>query len=267
MRGIIIAAGPGSRMGVFTQTRPKCLLRIGTRTLLDRTIENLRAVGCDEVVLVTGHKAEMIDRADVITVRNDDYANNNILHSLMYARAYLDGPVITMYSDIWVEPHIYRKLLDASGDIVLSVDRDWLPYYEGRTEHPIDEAENIFVDAAGSVIAAGKAIDRNNQDEFIVGEFLGLWKMGAAGTKIFREAFEELEKDLDPHQPFGRAREWRKSYITDFIQFLVDQGICVDCSLIERGWAELDTSQDYQRLPEIAARQRLETISAHGGEQ
>ena len=267
MRGIIIAAGLGSRMGVFTQTRPKCLLPIGNRTLLDRTIDNLRAAGCDEVVLVTGHKAEMIDRADVVTIRNDDYAHNNILHSLMYARSYFDGPVIAMYSDIWVEPHIYRQLLDAPGDIVLSVDRDWLPYYEGRTEHPIDEAENIFVDVAGAVIAAGKAMDRKDQDELLVGEFLGLWKMEAAGAKIFREIFEELEKTLDLHQPFGRAREWRKSYITDFIQYLVDRGVCVDCSLIERGWAELDTSQDYQRLPEIAARQRLKTISMHGAGQ
>ena len=111
MLGIIIAAGLGSRMGVFSQTRPKCLLPIAGRTLLERTIENLQKAGCRKVIVVVGHKSEMIQHPDIEIVRNDDYSNNNILHSLMYAREHLNGPVIVSYSDIWVEPHIHQKLV------------------------------------------------------------------------------------------------------------------------------------------------------------
>ena len=267
MRGIIIAAGLGSRMGHFTESRPKCLLPIRGRTLLDRTVMNLRAAGCAEVVVVTGHKAETITQSDIIIVQNDDYQNNNILHSLMYAREYLDEPAIIMYSDIWVEPRIYRSLLSTGGDIILSVDRDWKPYYEGRSQHPVSEAENVLVDRSGFIVTAGKHLAGNDSADHLLGEFLGLWRLSAVGCDIFRRTFEELENRLNPLEPFEQAREWRKAYITDFVQYLVDKNINVNCSLIERGWAELDTNEDYQRLASIAERQKLLTISEAGEER
>lgn len=264
MRGIIIAAGLGSRMGDFTRTHPKCLLPIGDRTLLDRTIENLRTVGCKQIIVVTGHKAEMIDSTGIFKVCNKEYRKNNILHSLMCAREFFKGPIIATYSDIWVEPYIYRELVNTPGQIVLSVDRDWLPYYEGRTKHPLEEAEKALVDSSGSLFAVGKNLDTKAHPDLLCGEFLGLWKMDTIGAQVFLENFEKLEETLDVCEPFGQAREWRKSYITDFLQYLIGNDVCIDCSLVERGWAELDTEQDYRRLSEIAVRQRLSTISSQG---
>ena len=60
---------------------------------------------------------------------------------------------------------------------------------------------------------------------------------------------------------FQQAAEWQKAYITDFTQELIGQGHPVDCTLIERGWAEIDTTQDYLRLYEIAEAQGLHTVS------
>lgn len=58
MKGIIIAAGLGRRMGDLTKERPKCLLTVAGRTLLDHTIENLRRVGCKSIVVIAGHLAD-----------------------------------------------------------------------------------------------------------------------------------------------------------------------------------------------------------------
>ena len=124
MRGVVIAAGVGSRMERLTATRPKCLLPIAGRPLLAHTVDNLRAAGCDEVVVVVGYRAETIHMPGITRVTNLDYRSNNILQSFMSARAHLKGPVMVTYSDIWVEPWIYRELARASGDIVLAVDRD-----------------------------------------------------------------------------------------------------------------------------------------------
>ena len=52
MKGIIIAAGTSSRMGSLTRDRPKCMLPVMGRPLLDWTMERLRAAGCDEIVVV-----------------------------------------------------------------------------------------------------------------------------------------------------------------------------------------------------------------------
>lgn len=261
MQGIVIAAGAGVRMGAYGKSRPKCLLNIADRPLLQWTVDHLRHAGCKEIAVVTGHMSEMIEISGIVKVANVDYQNNNILHSLMCAREYLRGPVVISYSDIWVEPSVYGTLMDTSGDIVVAVDRDWRAYYEGRTDHPLSEAEKVSFTAGGAVTRIGKLL---TADDTIGGEFLGLWRMSATGTDLFREKFEKLDERLDPLAPFQRAPEWRKAYVTDMMQHLVDGGACVDCAFVDRGWAELDTVQDYERLPAIAARQKLTTLVEAG---
>jgi choline kinase len=268
MIGIIIAAGMGTRMGKHAAMRPKCMLPVAGRTILDQIVANMRGAGCKRIVAVTGHLADQIDHPDIETVHNADYRNNNILASLMQARTYLDGPVIVSYSDIWVEPPIYARLIDTPGDLVLAVDRDWRPYYENRRDHPIAEAENAFVRRDDNCLAEiGKHLDDAAPPDMLCGEFLGLWRMSRRGTEIFRDAFDALNDKLDPLAPFEHAAEWRKAYITDMIEYLLSRGQRVDCALVERGWAELDTTEDYERLTEIAVRQALSTIVAAGGSQ
>lgn len=257
MIGVLIAAGLGSRMGPFTEAKPKCLLPVGDRTLLDYTLDNFRRSGCQDLIAVVGHRAEAIERPGLTKIVNADYRNNNILHSFMCARAHINDGVIASYSDIYVEPAVYRALMATSGEIVLAVDMDWQAYYDGRSQHPLGEAENIYLDKDNHVRQAGKHLDSTAPPGLRCGEFLGLWRMSAMGAALFRECFDERDQKLSPTAPFQHAREWRKAYITDIIQELVDRGVTVNCALVERGWAELDTEEDYRRLPDIAERQKL----------
>ena len=260
MIGIIIAAGMGKRMGKHARMRPKCLLPVAGRTILEHTVENMCLAGCNKVVVVTGHLAELINHPGIIKVHNTNYLNNNILGSMMHARDYLNGPAILSYSDIWVEQNIYRRLVDTPGDLVLAVDSDWRAYYENRGDHPITEAENAYVLRDNSLDRIGKHLGDSAPPGMMCGEFLGLWRMSTRGTQIFRDTYDELNCKLDPSAPFEHANEWQNAYITDMIQYLVSLGNRFDCALIERGWAELDTEQDYERLQKIAAQQRLISI-------
>ena len=54
VRGIILAAGKGSRLNGTAGDRPKCLLRVGDMTLIERQIESLRAAGIDDIAVVVG---------------------------------------------------------------------------------------------------------------------------------------------------------------------------------------------------------------------
>ena len=257
MRGIIIAAGLGSRMGTLTTDRPKCMLPIHGRPLLHHTIDHMAAAGCHEFVVIVGYKAETVEARGATIVENKNFAHNNILHSLMSASDYLEGSVMCSYSDIWVEPEIHRKLVEADGDIVVAVDDDWLPYYEGREHHPVPEAENVFFDDQHQVRQIGKHLRPEDADRFHCGEFLGLWRMNEKGTAHFRKTFEQLDDRLSQDEPFQQAAHWRTAYITDMVQEITDTGTPVGCAVIQRGWAELDTVEDYERLDSIAERQRL----------
>ena len=267
MKGIVIAAGVGSRMGALTEALPKCLLPVAGRPLIDWTIERLRAAGCTEIVVIVGYRGELVRPPGAIVVENSRYRDNNILHSLMTAREHFDGPLLVSYSDIWVEEHIHRRLAAAAGDIVPAVDTDWQAYYEGRLLHPLAEAEKVHFDDSARGVRFGKHLDETPGSGLRCGEFLGLWRMSATGAARFRDLFLELEARLSPEAPFQNAALWRKAYVTDLFQEMADRGVPIDCLQVRRGWAELDTREDYERLPRIAARQDLASIVAQAKER
>lgn len=118
----------------------------------------------------------------------------------------------------------------------------------------------MFTDATGAVKFAGKHLKPSEAGSLNCGEFLGLWRMSKSGTDQFRAAFETLDRKTDPTEPFQHAVEWRRAYITDMVQHLVEQDVRIDTAIISRGWAELDTIQDYERLPIIAERQDMKFL-------
>ena len=259
----MVAAGRGMRMGAAATQRPKCLLKLGGRTLLEQTVGNMRMAGCGEIIVVVGHLAELIaphaQRLGLRTVHNPDFAHNNILHSLMSAREHLSGPLIVSYSDIWVEPRVYSALLDQPGDIVLTADRNWEVAYEGRLDNPASAAEKVCVAEDGRTLDVGKRVDTARLDA-VCGEFLGLWSMSAGGTRAFVEAFDAVDAQLSPTDPFEEAKTWITAYATDLMRSLMSHGYPITSAIVEGGWAEFDTQEDVDRLPAVAASLRLESL-------
>lgn len=57
MKAVLLAAGQGRRLRPLTHATPKCLVTVAGRTLLDRWLDTLAAVGADEVLVNTHHLA------------------------------------------------------------------------------------------------------------------------------------------------------------------------------------------------------------------
>ena len=260
MIGIVMAAGRSKRMGLLGDELPKCMLPVNGRPLLHYTIDRLREVGCGAIVVIVGYKSEKIFADDCIFVRNLEYRTNNILHSLMSAREYLKGDVICSYSDIWCEPEVFKSLQETPGDIVLSVDSAWQDYYEGRTDHPMGEAEKVIYSNMLQPIRIGKTVQPDKEIYLECGEFRGLWRMSPQGSQIFKNLFEELDVELENHSPFQNAAQWQRAYITDIFQEMIDRNRVINISLVEKGWAELDTRQDYERLLDMVETQGLYSL-------
>ena len=60
MIGVILAAGMAKRLRPLTDTKPKCLLKVGEHTLLERTVDAMRQAGIQELLVVAGYRGEMI---------------------------------------------------------------------------------------------------------------------------------------------------------------------------------------------------------------
>ena len=51
MKAIIVAAGPGNRARPYSNDKPKCMLKIGGKTILDRQLEILKQCGIYDIVV------------------------------------------------------------------------------------------------------------------------------------------------------------------------------------------------------------------------
>jgi L-glutamine-phosphate cytidylyltransferase len=251
-RGVFVAAGMGRRLLPYTDEMPKCLVPVRGRPILVRALEAFRAHGVSDMVVVRGYRAEVLDRRraelgpGVRFVENLDYQRNNILHSLFCAEPDLDGPFLFTYSDIVFAPEVVGSLMDAPGDICLVVDREYATVYEGRTEHPLSEAEVCRLDDHGNVAAVGK---RAVPPEQAFGEFIGLAKLSAVGARALLDAWRRLSRQYAGRDdaPFQRAPRWQTAYLTDLLQYLIDAGFPLTPVVIEGRWREIDTVQDLER--------------------
>ena len=112
MKAIIIAAGRGQRLKHYTKALPKCMLKFGGKTLLQRQVEALNANGIKYIVVIKGYQKDKIKYPNLRYVINDRYEHNNILNSLFYAESEMDSDLIISYSDILYEKEIVTKLLE-----------------------------------------------------------------------------------------------------------------------------------------------------------
>ena len=242
-KALIIAAGLGSRLKKHTENLPKCMLDFGGKTLLQRQLDAYKKNSIKDISLIRGYKKDKINYKGIRYFENPDYQNNNILNSIFYGEDVINGNIIISYSDILFNSTVIKRTLESNYDISVVVDIDWRGYYVGRKDHPISEAENVIFNSNNEVVKIGK-INTGNED--IHGEFIGMIKLNSRGTEIFKQHFHRLKK-IYWNKPFQRAKTFQKAYLTDFIQELVDIGVKVHCVIIESGWKEIDTVEDYKK--------------------
>lgn len=243
MKAVIIAAGKGSRLKHYTEDLPKCMLKFNGKTLLERQINALKSNGIKDISVIKGYCKEKINLKGVKYYINNDYENNNILNSLFYAEKELNSDVIISYSDILYEKDVISRLIESKYDISIVVDIDWKKAYRGRKDHPIHEAENVIFDSHNKVLRIGKIMTKKFD---VHGEFIGIMKLTKRGCDILKRHFSRA-KMLFWNKPYVRAKTFNNAYLTDMIQDMVELGVDIHCVIIERGWKEIDTVEDYEK--------------------
>ncbi|MHC5011441.1 MAG: phosphocholine cytidylyltransferase family protein [Planctomycetota bacterium] len=210
MIGVLLAAGVGRRLG---HDRPKALLEIGGRTLLDRHLENLAALGMD-VLVVTGFQAERFE--GLSGVHNPEYRRGSLL-SLKVALETVDEDAVLMDADVLYHPSILADVAALERGFAL----------DPRTDP--GEEEMMLGVAEGKV----RAIRRGRLAGFdLVGEGVGFFKWDRASLPALREAVAHADPDGDYEAALDR--------------FLGVHG--ADYVLVgDRPWTEIDFPEDVER--------------------
>ena len=253
-RAVILAAGFEEALLPLIEDRPKTMLEIKGKTMLERQLEILRAEGVTDIVVVRGYKKEMVALPEVRYIENERYQDEYILSSLFCARELLEGPILFCYGDILFDRSILAKVLASPADVSLVVDRAWYDQYrlDGTSpantelvitkEPPVTGRRFLPQERPGQILQIGQRVEKEQAS----GEFIGLGLFSARGTAQAVRLYEELRRN-DGGQPFHEAPTLAKASLADFLQELIDRGqpvASIDCY---KGWLEVDTFEDYRR--------------------
>ena len=252
---IIIAAGFEEDLLPLIEDRPKAMLEIKGKTILERQIQVLNECGVKDIIVVRGYQKEQINLPNIRYYDNDRFHETGELASLFLAEAEMTGRFLFLYSDILLDPSILEKLLKSQADISIVVDRAWNDHEPGqaevRTKHPDLVVTHqppktgyryLPTAEATTLTQIGREIAPQDAD----GEFIGLAMFSASGAQVLRTTYQELQMGSAPRR-FHEASTLETAAFTDMLQELIDRNHDIACVDIYKGWLEIDTFEDYRR--------------------
>lgn len=242
MRGVILAAGKGSRLNGTAGESPKCLVKLGGTTLIERQLRILERAGIDDVVVVVGCRADLVRRTcgnGITYVENEKYALTNSMYSLWLARTLLYEGFVVLNCDVLFHPVLLDDLLTARHENAL------LLAYRDADQPPYGDEEMKVKVRRGRVAQMSKQLDPDDAD----GENLGIVKFGHGGAAALVDIMDGLVSS-------GGLRDWAPRAFDEFARTRPLYAVGT------RGfpWIEIDFPEDYQR----AVRDVLPLIDADG---
>lgn len=225
---ILLSAGRGKRLAPLTDSRPKCLLNVAGRTILEWQLRALAAAGVEHVTVVTGFKGETIETAIKLTappitvecLHNPFYDVADNIGSCWVARDLFTDDTVLINGDTLFDPRVLSRVL-AEARAEISVTIDTKPTYDA------DDMKIQIRD--GQLHRIGKTLEQD-----IDGESIGMLRFQGGGGARFVERLSQ--KLRDP----AALKLWYLSIIDE----LAGEGGVGVVPIDGLPWAEIDFLHD-----------------------
>lgn len=241
VKTLILSAGQGKRLSPLTDDRPKCLVDLAGRSVLEWQLLHLHQAGVTEAVVVTGFRADLVE-AEVarlklpgMTIRtlfNPFYSVTDNLATCWLAREEMrGGQFMILNGDTLFEPGIAKRLISApDAPITVTVD---------RKDDGVYDSDDMKVLTDGDALRAiGKTITEYDA------ESIGFLRFNAEGSALFIKTLETIMRT-----PEGLKR-WYLSVINEIAH---QHDVVRVCSIEGLDWAEMDFPEDLVRNRALTA--------------
>ena len=254
---IIPAAGFEKQLLPLIEDKPKCLLDIKGKTILERAVAALNEANIKEIAVIRGYKKEAIALPNIRYYDNDRYEDTGELFSIFCAEPEMKGRTIVLYGDIIFDTTILEKLLKSSADFALVIDLAWRDHVDrGGAPSHLNPDLVTLADPPGSsylsrfvmgedehrIVKIGQHLPLDQ----VHGEFIGMAMFSEKGTQAMRECYRSSQERYKS-AAFHEARSVSKASFTDLVQELINEGHRIDAVPVYKGWMEVDSFEEYQK--------------------
>ena len=230
-QAVILAAGRGLRLQSLAKEIPKCLIEIGKKTLLERSLDNLAESGIKEAVIMTGFKDKSVRKKigknykgiKIIYIKNKEYQKTGSM-SLFMAKNLIKGDILLLECDLLYEKRAINILLESGRkNVILAAGF-------------LDSGDDVYirVDKNDKLIDLGKDISKK---EKAIGALVGISKFSKSFLKRYCEFAEN---------DYSKGR--KKRHYEEVVLDASGQGEPVFVEMRgDLNWIEIDNEKDFKR--------------------
>lgn len=236
-KAVFLAAGAPNNesLSPVLGDRPVAMLDINGKSLLLRNVETLNACGIQDISVVGGYRIKAIVVEGIKVIENPDYRTTGTAESLLCVDSDQTDRLLVVYGDVIVDKHLVRRIMETKEDIVLVAD-DSFRKLEERTidfmilDNPSDAGiRKVDTGTLSSVRKIGNGVTLEEATH----EFVGVAVMTA----------DALRKTSELAAKKGNAD---KLALPDMLGRLAEQGMSLKALVVNSGWKEIHTFQDYR---------------------
>lgn len=233
-QAVLLAAGTGTRLMPLTEDRPKCMVEIAGRAIVDTLLDALAELKIEEIVVVTGYRSEALEgylrqrggfRWQFI--HNERYATTNNILSLQVANAAIAAPFLLVESDIYLGAGVLSPLTEEDQILVAP----YTPEMDGTGITIGDDgmAEEMVIRAH---LARPDGLGQMHKT-------VNFYSFSEATWALYRQALDQWVAE-------GRLDQYYEAVLAELINSGAVKMRGADIG--PDGWAEVDDVQDLQRL-------------------
>ena len=242
-RALVLAASRGNNLYELTEDRPKAMLNIRGKPLLQRLVDEFRKRAVNDITIIAGYKSETLDVSGVDMRLNTRYETTGELYSLACARDKFSDDMVITYGDLLFRSYILQDLLERDGEIVIVVDsltdvtetgsRDYV-----WCDRPDDRS--IFMQDVRLQRMSGETIPGADRPS---GRWTGMMRVRTQGRIWLEQALDELENQAGFDQ----------LTLPDLLNHLTRQGRAIIVHYINGHWLDVNSVNDIDRASDFTS--------------
>jgi phosphoenolpyruvate phosphomutase len=239
-KAIILAASRGDdSLDDMTASKPKTLIQVGGRTILQNLVQDLNEIGVRDVTVVRGYAKDKVAGQNFKTVDNDEYATTKDLYSLYLTRDELSGKSVILYGDSMFRSYVLQDMLKAEGEAVVVVDAD--VRRDGQKRDYARCNEPYTNDFFNKRIFLREIFSTNSPGDND-GEWVGAMMVNAKGLDKLKSLMDKL----------AQRHDFKQLTLVDMLSEYMKIGQ-VEVVYTRGGWVDVDTIMDLEEARDFEA--------------
>jgi choline kinase len=230
MKAAILAAGVGSRLRPITSNKPKCLVRVVGRPILDYQIKAFASAGVKDILIVAGYQAQKVREyckhikdVNIKIIENTAYETTENMYSLYLAMNYLERQsFILSNGDVVFDAEIAYRVINSNCSDVIVVDSG--AYFVESMKVTVDEYG--YINDISKKISVDKAF----------GSSIDIYKFSAGSASIL---FHQIRKIIEEE---NNLKDWTEVALQRLLRSNILKMRPFDT--LKKRWIEIDDYED-----------------------